>query len=191
MQSLQWGRTLSSAESEPAEIHSSSKSPASMGPHSFKCGKACRLPIIQAASNCFNGAALFQVRKAGYTLPPNALKKIASMGPHSFKCGKPFLLGFLFIMQTCFNGAALFQVRKENRMLILCQLGLSFNGAALFQVRKAACSSIHWRSLVGASMGPHSFKCGKQRFGSSEERRIARLQWGRTLSSAESRGCGA
>ncbi len=61
-----------------------------------------------------------------------------------------------------FNGAALFQVRKAE---ILHTLGASenqgFNGAALFQVRKAREGVTGDLDFRGASMGPHSFKCGK------------------------------
>ena len=62
-----------------------------------------------------------------------------------------------------FNGAALFQVRKDAQGLPTLALLFSFNGAALFQVRKAKeileCNDY----LVDASMGPHSFKCGKNK----------------------------
>ena len=38
--SLQWGRTLSSAESAEEQDSGAVVDVASMGPHSFKCGKA-------------------------------------------------------------------------------------------------------------------------------------------------------
>ena len=109
------------------------------------------------------------------------------MGPHSFKCGKslrPFHPTSRFI---CFNGAALFQVRKEKiveerdaecpvlqwgrtlssaesrQIAVAAARPLpSFNGAALFQVRKARCKSRTQSIERRASMGPHSFKCGKR-----------------------------
>ena len=85
----------------------------------------------------FNGAALFQVRKDGRRGPIEAEP-----------CG--------------FNGAALFQVRK-----VVCQRADlpeppgRFNGAALFQVRKVQAPQKEALLHGGASMGPHSFKCGK------------------------------
>ena len=135
---------------------------------------------------CFNGAALFQVRKESFCLAiANRLsvlqwgrtlssaesfskhKKrrigiIASMGPHSFKCGK--------------------------RLMILARLlnCRGFNGAALFQVRKVLARKIFLSAKVSASMGPHSFKCGKLRIRPRACARFPSLQWGRTLSSAES-----
>ena len=85
---------------------------ASMGPHFFKCGKFPYRRIQPLIQKCFNGAALFQVRKAEVANPSNAvnsrfngaalfqvrkgansamhnfMREIASMGPHFFKCGK-------------------------------------------------------------------------------------------------------
>ena len=59
-----------------------------MGPHFFKCGKQISAKAEGAGWKCFNGAALFQVRKA-------------------------FLNPLFRQMNACFNGAALFQVRKD------------------------------------------------------------------------------
>ncbi len=111
--SLQWGRTLSSAES-PRE---------------------CICPARR--QTCFNGAALFQVRKGIDAHYRHRHEDMASMGPHSFKCGKqiPHTLG---------------TSRIEG-----------FNGAALFQVRKAPFYPTKYQLPNSASMGPHSFKCGK------------------------------
>ncbi len=142
-----------------------------MGPHSFKCGKTPHSLYPSKSKRRFNGAALFQVRKVSPTrfrftpavcFNGAALAEcgMASMGPHSFKCGK-----------------------------LAC--ALSFNGAALSAERADL--------DVEASMGPHSFKCGKRRL---RLRRLScvcfngaalfqvrkekwKLQWGRTLSSAE------
>ena len=83
------------------------------------------------------------------------------MGPHSFKCG------------------------KNEKQYVAGRIGRGFNGAALFQVRKVG-NTYEWpawtfrlqwgRTLSSAersgkkrpdphgkpaSMGPHSFKCGK------------------------------
>ena len=87
---------------------------------------------------------------------------------------------------------------------------IRFNGAALFQVRKGLAfyldrffrESLQWgRTLSSAescsprrgdnsgliaSMGPHSFKCGKLVDGFLRISAKLKLQWGRTLSSAES-----
>ena len=60
---LQWGRTLSSAESHTEERGGALRSAASMGPHSFKCGKEVIAERVADWLACFNGAALFQVRK--------------------------------------------------------------------------------------------------------------------------------
>ena len=68
---LQWGRTLSSAESSRPPGGNRRSGQASMGPHSFKCGKSIRQGKARQVNTGFNGAALFQVRKAN---PRNLLK---------------------------------------------------------------------------------------------------------------------
>ena len=134
---LQWGRTLSSAERPCKSQRESGQMLASMGPHSFKCGKRVRRAHQTLYCTGFNGAALFQVRKGRDSAKSVSPIQIASMGPHSFKCGKDLPSIWFSSRRSCFNGAALFQVRK----------------ASLF-------SLFSW-FLLGASMGPHSFKCGK------------------------------
>ena len=133
-----------------------------MGPHFFKCGKLTLLDLSLILYLRFNGAALFQVRKADdLAMPLTAIlelqwgrtfssaesrsrmhqdnqTKIASMGPHFFKCGKLTLLDLSLILYLRFNGAALFQVRKVLKI---------------------------WSRrnyFIRASMGPHFFKCGKE-----------------------------
>ena len=85
---LQWGRTLSSAEVSRNSAVMKPLTSASMGPHSFKCGSNAKLRREGQNMASFNGAALFQVRKCRY----------------EGKTPTIYLLGF--------NGAALFQVRK-------------------------------------------------------------------------------
>ena len=156
-----------------------------MGPHSSKCGKTTS--SVSGGRGCphFNGAALFQVRKVDIS------RKIMKSRNH-------------------FNGAALFQVRKVPtpckflvRALRL-QWGRTlssaeswtfrefififlkyFNGAALFQVRKASLRRESQAKPSQTSMGPHSFKCGKLSLGKLVAKNEGKLQWGRTLSSAE------
>ena len=138
MKSLQWGRTLSSAERSQ--------------------GSACRLPFLP----CFNGAALFQVRKA---------RRLGDFAPSA--CG--------------FNGAALFQVRKEVHQETTSRNSHGLQWGRTLSSAESLLSIGLWKSPVRlASMGPHSFKCGK--LGEATKRREAwrGLQWGRTLSSAES-----
>ena len=91
---LQWGRTLSSAESRNVRASKEWIHSASMGPHSFKCGKDHRLHLFNTVEYRFNGAALFQVRKA----------VVADYNRRA---------------EEGFNGAALFQVRKVDFHLVL------------------------------------------------------------------------
>ena len=189
MSLLQWGRTLSSAEVLLATFLSGLRLPsfngaalfqvrkywrkviywrlrlvASMGPHSFKCGSIMICPV-------------------------NEKGRDASMGPHSFKCGSCFSIFIPCLFVLCFNGAALFQVRKlappaespTQRAELQWGRTLSsaevrgyihhndlpaecFNGAALFQVRKSPNRQTASQRSSGASMGPHSFKCGSEDF---------------------------
>ena len=135
--SLQWGRTLSSAESSLGPIYSSTNWSASMGPHSFKCGKlVCAGLCFLSPPACFNGAALFQVRKAvGPLATPNTHLSLqwgrTLSSAESIVGSVPYLLAF-----SRFNGAALFQVRKVIDGAKDSANKARFNGAALFQVRK-------------------------------------------------------
>ena len=110
---LQWGRTFSSAEKAPLLIFPPAPARASMGPHFFKCGKSSLHGLADELRRCFNGAALFQVRKIGGIRKKGNMKTIASMGPHFFKCGKSFSKTLSTSFDPSFNGAALFQVRKK------------------------------------------------------------------------------
>ena len=130
-----------------------------MGPHFFKCGKHRAAANSLACLLCFNGAALFQVRKDPKERKTNDHTR-ASMGPHFFKCGKQKGGTHKARARRGFNGAALFQVRKERIRARSRPSDSSFNGAALFQVRK---EMIHQRIKSIRNL----------------------LQWGRTFSSAE------
>ena len=158
---LQWGRTLSSAERD--DIWAGD----------------------ELDEERFNGAALFQVRKVDETAV-RELQQAAS-----------------------FNGAALFQVRKEattgnsGEKSTLLQWGRTLSSAesSSYERNSIAGSSLQWgRTLSSAerpnndksaclpskaSMGPHSFKCGKLALLPMQRTLQLVLQWGRTLSSAE------
>ena len=185
-ESLQWGRTLSSAEVilvRPTPIRGSL---ASMGPHSFKCGSSTQRKSSCLISTRFNGAALFQVRKLGVgrlggwevkmlqwgrTLSSAEVRWLlfivvsltfASMGPHSFKCGSRNSQRTAEPSHSRFNGAALFQVRKSTKI----KEGKA-NGDRLQWGRTLSSAEVgnahHPPSQnQQASMGPHSFKCGSK-----------------------------
>ena len=112
---LQWGRTFSSAESHMiAKQENINLQSASMGPHFFKCGKCSVVKEAARLLGCrFNGAALFQVRKASRLEAP-----ISSSN-------------------SGFNGAALFQVRKVlARLSALCGAGSASMGPHFFKCGK-------------------------------------------------------
>ena len=182
---------------------------ASMGPHFFKCGKADDLYRASHRFCGFNGAALFQVRKEGirwraprddfrlqwgrtFSSAESATEVItiqcgielqwgrtfssaesfyqsglrlsasgASMGPHFFKCGKGNIRVFEKRPKRASMGPHFFKCGK---------MAKRFEGVD------------HWI----ASMGPHFFKCGKGREIGQRRKKVSRLQWGRTFSSAES-----
>ena len=208
---LQWGRTFSSAESPEQLRRDHRRPPASMGPHFFKCGKVTCLVVPRQPMLGFNGAALFQVRKA-------------------FERIRTIQLYFSF------NGAALFQVRKavtptrKQAVPVTLQWGRTFSSAESLPWL-AGCRSpprLQWGRTFSsaervvadaprgpadkASMGPHFFKCGKlwrrrkpawptDSFNGAALFQVrkewlqtrpgglpTKLQWGRTFSSAESCG---
>ena len=189
---------------QPEPVHQ-----ASMGPHSFKCGKCCPVRCRCKAQSRFNGAALFQVRKA-------ANKRVFISSPQTLQWGRTLSSAERWIGKppcsplVCgFNGAALFQVRKviqvdaKPRRVCPLQWGRTLSSA------ERRCDKPPKEKHRKASMGPHSFKCGKtENFSDSsamamsfngaalfqvrkedsgfENPADSMLQWGRTLSSAES-----
>ena len=156
-----------------------------MGPHFFKCGKRTPPSCMRRIVSCFNGAALFQVRKV--------------------RIGRKRLTRYLG-----FNGAALFQVRKAGERgrkpadKQKLQWGRTFSSAESDKRprrhlwRNQASMGPHffkcgkcWTDFyvemrrLSASMGPHFFKCGKKLRRIASESNQVLLQWGRTFSSAE------
>ena len=109
---------------------------ASMGPHFFKCGKNESEAGLGGFWPCFNGAALFQVRKVHRRL-------------------------YVRFPRHSFNGAALFQVRK----VTIVNISLPFTSGASMGPHFFKCGKWHSINRVAmktrASMGPHFFKCGK------------------------------
>ena len=158
---------------------------ASMGPHFFKCGKSSahryfpagnvrlqwgrtfssaeREPVANLSSvtaSCFNGAALFQVRK--------------EMCQNNWQTSG-----------TRFNGAALFQVRKVvHEYVMVWGRRRRFNGAALFQVRKEDGQSAGTTLFLMLQWG-RTFSSAERANTARSLKWTSLLQWGRTFSSAE------
>ena len=182
-----------------------------MGPHSFKCGKRNPGQDSGADHGSFNGAALFQVRKvevidaSGFFTPRLQWGRTLSSA-ESIGTARPGRA-----LTARFNGAALFQVRKAyhcnevSRACLALQWGRTLSSAESdslrFKVAVQEVASMGPHSFkcgklpndirrsgfsVRASMGPHSFKCGKRGISKNLFRTRMLLQWGRTLSSAES-----
>ena len=154
-----------------------------MGPHSFKCGSRCCSPLQCFRGSCFNGAALFQVRKSPRR-PAEAPRETRFNGAALFQVRK---FGWEVPCHgdaSCFNGAALFQVRKCSCYKSTRQSNTRFNGAALFQVRKS--NSMRFANLTRWSFnGAALFQVRKWQKRLRKPSMMALLQWGRTLSSAE------
>ena len=180
-----------------------------MGPHFFKCGKFAVGVSADARRGLFNGAALFQVRKAdnygercnqpynlqwGRTFSSAERRasrrrllegELSSMGPHFFKCGKCFTFTEIDQPLTTlqwgrtFSSAERCDPNKKKKDYDYSSMGPHF-----FKCGKRG--GRRYRALDRASsMGPHFFKCGKSRANGSAAPAPARLQWGRTFSSAE------
>ena len=133
-----------------------------MGPHFFKCGKSCDSGKWRSARPCFNGAALFQVRK-----------------------GEP--IGAFEFHPLGFNGAALFQVRKDTERIEKSHGKRNASmGPHFFKCGKRRGFEHVSACARRASMGPHFFKCGKDSQSAAKDWFGTLLQWGRTFSSAES-----
>ena len=131
-----------------------------MGPHFFKCGKRPHHIVIDMSKFSFNGAALFQVRKA--THPPSP-----SSTTHWLQWGRTFSSAESAPnSQRWLTGAPL-------------QWGRTFSSAeSRRDISRPA-------QRPKASMGPHFFKCGKRPRRLQINILLVLLQWGRTFSSAE------
>ena len=157
---LQWGRTFSSAESAGASSADVRVRFASMGPHFFKCGKKGAKTHEQHIKKRFNGAALFQVRKAKIMKPFAHLVSSLQWG-RTFSSAERPGSGILYGAPGSLQWGRTFSSAERQR-----QEG-------------------DWNIRRIASMGPHFFKCGKAKFVSYWTKKKSLLQWGRTFSSAE------
>ena len=161
MPELQWGRTFSSAEISFGTRKILVSAALQWGRTFSSAEIMTAIRKSQKMRRCFNGAALFQVRKFLHIGRFGHQASRASMGPHFFKCGNCLCPTSFSVVVNRFNGAALFQVRKSSKYLALgtnrcagLQWGRTFSSAEIGAVR-FECSK--WTL---ASMGPHFFKCG-------------------------------
>ena len=141
---LQWGRTFSSAESLRILVDDVFGSQASMGPHFFKCGKASCADRLTHSEPSFNGAALFQVRKA-------ALLRGDWWHSEKLQWGRTF--------SSAESKTAAITMKDMD----LLQWGRTFSSAESREARR------HLPGVSSASMGPHFFKCGKLSFGTATQ----------------------
>ena len=180
---LQWGRSLSTAETAGGVNGCSAKLRLQWGRSLSTAETAIGGPQPRPCRCCFNGAAVFQLRKpiGRHTALVGAT---ASMGPQSFNCGNDGDAGLRG--DRSFNGAAVFQLRKP-----LEPMGRPQWRQVLQWGRSLSTAETVHRAPRGeaflASMGPQSFNCGN-----ADPLKATRamkcstgLQWGRSLSTAE------
>ncbi len=134
---------------------------ASMGPRSFNRGRIVRRRALLFPEFRFNGAAVFQPRKA------RVVDCSAGLG-------------------GCFNGAAVFQPRKGNYGEFIGSGDTGFNGAAVFQPRKGGNGGRKGGRITGFN-GAAVFQPRKEAPTPCAPAFAAGLQWGRGLSTAEGR----
>ena len=157
---LQWGRTFSSAEKKTVRLLQFIGLRLQWGRTFSSAEKNRPLHRHDAEFACFNGAALFQVRKNRPASPrwemigslqwgrtfSSAEKRdvsavfvagvLASMGPHFFKCGKSQRRNFFVAHRRASMGPHFFKCGKTAQPMVFGGYRWCFNGAALFQVRK-------------------------------------------------------
>ena len=207
---LQWGRTFSSAERQEQRVHAAEQKVASMGPHFFKCGKQSKHCARNSWNSSFNGAALFQVRKATQptaNLTPTELLQwgrtfsSAESNEWSHLVARDFQeLQWGRTFSSAERSLARLAMDNETGWL---QWGRTFSSAERYnrhdnaQTNRDASMGPHFfkcgkirkhrlqRRGTLASMGPHFFKCGKLFQAPKTPLSAAVLQWGRTFSSAE------
>ena len=158
---LQWGRALSSAETDPIRLRLDNPGTPSMGPRSFERGDHHQHPLPTTRYPPFNGAALFRARR------PATFRRSSKPG-------------------RAFNGAALFRARRPIPRPGRAFLIPTFNGAALFRARRQ-CASERESKCAGGFNGAALFRARRPRRTSGLGARHTHLQWGRALSSAETR----
>ena len=185
---LQWGRTLSSAESRIPTSPTKSESRCFNGAALFQVRKGGQGNANDTGRCCFNGAALFQVRKAESHHDALAHSLQLQWGRTLSSAESANLSSSITSPRLGFNGAALFQVRKASGFKdgltppLWLQWGRTLSSAESDGAvpHRAAIDWLQWgRTLssaerlkhgegadfaAGASMGPHSFKCGKRQF---------------------------
>ena len=149
--------------------------------------KADRITRLSSFFINFNGAALFQVRKAVLEIDCCGASRGTSMGPHSFKCGKRYKGGAqVRPHRRTSMGPHSFKCGKPSRQNLRRRRRIYFNGAALFQVRKGLKAS-HVEETNKELQWGRTLSSAESVFESRNQRGPASaLQWGRTLSSAES-----
>ena len=182
----QWGRALSSAETR--RRHSPGKREAML-----QWGRALSSAETFTAGRRPAGVSTLQWGRAlssaetGGQCPQKMPPENPSMGPRSFERGDSAYRRSLCAASSAFNGAALFRARRPGENVSQkTRFSSSFNGAALFRARRRIEDNAGVMGLI-ASMGPRSFERGDDRDGGPGWNGILRLQWGRALSSAETR----
>ena len=132
-----------------------------MGPHSFKCGKKAWQASSSPRSSALQWGRTLSSAENLVAALESIPADVASMGPHSFKCGKLYQEKRHSFFAKRFNGAALFQVRKKMAQAVGAAAAKRLQwGRTLSSAEKAA-SARRTTARLPASMGPHSFKCGK------------------------------
>ena len=145
---LQWGRTLSSAERRHPSAARCVGEKASMGPHSFKCGKEMTSTSTVPMCPRLQWGRTLSSAESSRAAHRQTASDEASMGPHSFKCGKQIVSGALTLAPADASmGPHSFKCGKLNFLSVFVGSLSSFNGAALFQVRKE-----RWRRRMSAKV---------------------------------------
>ena len=132
-----------------------------MGPHFFKCGNSIAFGYSTSPPQCFNGAALFQVRK----LTNRSIQRLTAP---LLQWGRTFSSAEIAVsMERCQWSGVL-------------QWGRTFSSAEIKVMRRIKNEDglLQWgRTFSSAEIGK----------GKAKERQRKSLQWGRTFSSAEIR----
>ena len=159
---LQWGRTLSSAESGKGKLQSRQRAkPLQWGrtlSSAESTGGSGALTLTQLG---FNGAALFQVRKAEMSITRRRATVWLQWGRTLSSAESSSSLRIGVPSSSLQWGRTLSSAESKETGWQARSNRLGFNGAALFQVRKECRPHSRIFRVPNASMGPHSFKCGK------------------------------
>ena len=133
-----------------------------MGPHSFKCGKKRKSRKSKAVRKKLQwGRTLSSAERQLNRVVPVFVTARLQWGRTLSSAERSRKRGFLGLSGPSFNGAALFQVRKAKKLRMMLLIVRKLQWGRTLSSAESKRIDAEEAAEAAASMGPHSFKCGK------------------------------